>query len=395
VQSACKILYKVYHAIFYVCESHRLGRSFVATLLKFLYHFVDIHIDLEGKAMKLKNLYMAFTFIVAYTMAAQAITIDLVPVSNPGNAGKLSGSGAGGYGMSRICGAVNYSYQIGKFEITAGQYTAFLNAVAAMDTYGLYVSSNNGIQRSGSSGSYTYQITDADYPVTNVSWGDAARFCNWLHNGQPIGSQGLKTTEDGSYYLNGATTDVALMAVTRKSNATYVIPSEDEWYKAAYHKNDGITGNYFDYPTSSDVMPYSDNPLSLNYPTNSANYFNDDGISDNGVNDGYAVSPSKLTNVGSYNQSLSPYGTLDQGGNVFEFIEDTSSRSDMFRSARGGGKYSSSSDLYANNRDQLVFRPSLKMNIGIRVAYVPEPTSFVVLTGFAFIGLLHYWRRNV
>ena len=108
-------------------------------------------------------------------------------------------------------------------------------------------------------------------------------------------------------------------------------------------------------------MPYSDNPLSLNYPTNSANYFNDDGISDNGVNDGYAVSPSKLTNVGSYSQSLSPYGTLDQGGNVFEYIEDASSLNRyMFRSSRGWEEFSSSSDLYANNRDQLVFLPSAK-----------------------------------
>ena len=73
------------------------------------------------------------------------------------------------------------------------------------------------IQRSGSSGIYTYSVAGdwADRPVNWVDWGDAARFANWLHNGQPTGAQDLTTTEDGAYYLNGATSDPALLAVTR------------------------------------------------------------------------------------------------------------------------------------------------------------------------------------
>ena len=77
--------------------------------------------------------------LLSMGLAAQAaITIDTVPVGNAGNAGELSGAGAGGYGPDRICGSVGYTYNIGKYEVTAGQYTAFLNAVAATDTYGLY-----------------------------------------------------------------------------------------------------------------------------------------------------------------------------------------------------------------------------------------------------------------
>ena len=62
------------------------------------------------------------------------------------------------------------------------------------------------IQRIGTAGSYTYSVAAdrANRPVNWVSWGDAARFTNWLHNGQPIGAQGLGTTENGAYYLNGA-----------------------------------------------------------------------------------------------------------------------------------------------------------------------------------------------
>ena len=58
-------------------------------------------------------------------------------------------------------------------------------------------------------------------PVYNVSWGDAARFCNWLQNGQPTGAEGTGTTETGAYTLNGATIDSALMAITRNAGAKY------------------------------------------------------------------------------------------------------------------------------------------------------------------------------
>ncbi|HUU94516.1 MAG TPA: hypothetical protein VM487_02165, partial [Phycisphaerae bacterium] len=78
------------------------------------------------------------------------------------------------------------------------------------------------IQRGGSSGSYTYSVASdwANRPVNFVSWGDAARFANWLTNGQPTGVQGLLTTENGSYYLNGVNTENGLAAVTRTPGLT-------------------------------------------------------------------------------------------------------------------------------------------------------------------------------
>ena len=128
--------------------------------------------------------------------AQAAVIIETVTVGNPGNAGELSGSGAGGSGPDRICGAVDYVYDLGKYEVTASEYTGFLNAVADTDTYGLYDtrmwSSTYGckIEQIGSSPNYTYTVAAdwADRPVNFVSWGDAARFANWLHNGQPTGS---------------------------------------------------------------------------------------------------------------------------------------------------------------------------------------------------------------
>ena len=161
---------------------------------------------------------------------------------------------AGNTADSTGFGAVSYDYRISKTEVTNAQYATFLNAVAATDTYGLYnlsmgVDARGGITRIGTSGSYTYATkTNMDNkPVNYVSFFDAMRFTNWLQNGQGSGG-----TESGVYAIGSGVSEI------RNSNATYFMPSENEWYKAAYHKNNGVTGgaaNYFDYPTSSDTVP--------------------------------------------------------------------------------------------------------------------------------------------
>ena len=320
---------------------------------------------------------------------AQAVTIDLVPVGNPGNAGELSGAGAGGYGPDAIVGGVDYLYWIGKYEVTTGQYTEFLNAVADTDTYGLYStemwSNDRGckIQRNGSSGSYSYSVAGdrANRPVDFVSWGDAARFANWLHNGQPSGVQDNSTTEDGAYSLNGATSDSALMAITRESDARYFIPTEKEWYKAAYHKNDGVTGNYFDYPTASDLVPSND--LLTPDGGNNAN-FNDGG---------YTIgSPYYSTAVGEFENSASPYGTFDQGGNSEEWNE-TEISAGSSRGLRGGHWYGGSSyNLRASVRYN-VYPTYENCYIGFRVASVPEPGSITLLLCGAVAAWI-WWRRR-
>jgi hypothetical protein len=156
-------------------------------------------------------------------------------------------------------GSVNYVYSIAQYPVTNCEYVTFLNAVASTDSYGLYNTlmgsdAVGGITRSGSSGSYTYSVKTnmGNKPVVFLNWFDCARYCNWLHNGKPSGNQDNTTTETGAYSLNGATFGVDIV---RNVNANYYIPSENEWYKAAYYKGRGTNAGYWLYATQSNATP--------------------------------------------------------------------------------------------------------------------------------------------
>jgi formylglycine-generating enzyme len=214
--------------------------------------------------MKLNQL--APTLIVAFFCysSAAAITISTVPIGDPGNT--VDTRYIDTYHPHGI-GAVAQVFNMGTTEVTNAQYVAFLNAVAAADPYELYCTSMGsktwgGIVRSGESGSYTYDVkapalggtyTYDNKPVVFVGWGDAIRFANWLNNSQPTGAEDGTTTENGAYTLNGAITDAALAAATRNSNAIWWLPSENEWYKAAYY--DPGMGAYLDFPTRTNTVP--------------------------------------------------------------------------------------------------------------------------------------------
>jgi formylglycine-generating enzyme required for sulfatase activity len=236
------------------------------------------------------------------------VDLDWITVGDPGNADDDTGFGA-----------VAHEYRIGRYEVTNAQYAEFLNAVAATDPNGLYNTSMGSgfgsITRSGSSGSFTYAAVPGreDMPVNYVSFWDATRFANWLHNGQPTGAQDDTTTEDGAYTLT--TTDITNNTVTRNEGAAAFVTSEDEWYKAAYY--DPGTTSYFDYPAGSDAQTVCAVPGAT---ANTANCSSVNG---------------DVTDVGSYTGAASPNGTFDQGGNTWEWNEAIISGT--FRGMRGGG----------------------------------------------------------
>ena len=141
-------------------------------------------------------------------------------------------------------------------------------------------------------------------PVNYVSWGDAARFCNWLHNGQPTGAQDDTTTEEGAYDLDGATSDAALMEVRRSAGASWFIPTESEWYKAAYYRGAGL---YWEYPTRTNNAP-----TNVVYEPDRGNQANFLDYPPTWMGNGtYTLgSPYYTTEVGEFERSDGPYGTF-------------------------------------------------------------------------------------
>ena len=95
----------------------------------------------------------------------------------------------------------------------------------------------------------------------------------------------------------------------RHKDAKYFLPSEDEWYKAAYYdpnKGGAGVGGYWDYATGSDSAPTA---VASGTGAGTAVY-----------GQTFGTGPADITNAGG----LSPYGTMAQNGNVFEWCESAS-----------------------------------------------------------------------
>ncbi|MGA2031591.1 MAG: SUMF1/EgtB/PvdO family nonheme iron enzyme [Thermoguttaceae bacterium] len=336
-----------------------------------------------------RALLAAALVVSAVTAQAETITMAMVTVGDPGNAADTTGYGA-----------VGYTFQMGKYDVTTSQYAAFLNAVAqTADPCGLYNSCMTldlptvGIAQSGSPGSYSYSVTGTaagknNMPMFDVTWGDAARFSNWLQNGQPNAPEGNGTTETGAYTLNGAVTISALMAITRNAGATYFIPSENEWYKSAYYKGGSTNAGYWTYPTQSNTAPINTLPDTGNH----ANFYD---YYDTG-NGGYTDPTNYLTPVGAFSASPGPYGTFDQGGDVYQWNETPVSG--LFRCLRGGSYYYNTSISLASSSRYLLDPVGQDMNyVGFRVASSaasPEPGGIAMLLAGALAFGIWRLRRN-
>ena len=313
-------------------------------------------------------------YLGSVAQAQQPVTIALSTVGNTGNVADTTG-----YGQ------VNYTFGIGTYDVTLTQYTAFLNAVAQTDTYGLYNSNLAtdtaiaGIQKSGSSGSYTYSVLgDGQRPVTYVRWFDAARFCNWMNNGEPTTHvEDASTTETGAYSLNGAMSGTSF---TKNTLASWYIPSENEWYKAAYYDQtlNGGLGGYWAYATRSNTLP--GNSWANRTLPNEANFYNN----------GYSVQGT--TPVGAFTNSTSYYGAYDLAGDVLNWNDAVIATS--YRGLRGGSWNTTSVDLPATNRNYNFATQSYSY-VGFRVASTsaPEPTSLMLIVIGA--GFLTSRRRRI
>ncbi len=170
----------------------------------------------------------------------------------------------------------------------------------------------------------------------------------------------------------------------RHKDACYFLPSEDEWFKAAYHKNDGVTANYWDYPTQDNWPnpPDGIDGASADDPDYEAVFY--DGS--------YPPAPYDVADAGS---SSSAYGTYGQGGNVWEWHESAfDGLNDIANEPRGirGGRWLNDSSGLRSVQRSTFFSPSDETyEIGFRVASVeviPEPSAAaLVLVGLAGLAI--------
>ena len=322
---------------------------------------------------------------------SSADATDFVYVGDAGNSADTSGYGN-----------VGYAYEIGKYEFTNSQYVQYLNAVdpQGLNPNGIWntsmqtgVASGIGFTSGNAAGSkYATLSNMADKPVNYVSWFDAARVANWLQSG----AQTYATTISGStaintgvYTLNGVTSGTAPAPT---SAPTFWIPTENEWYKAAYYKGGGTNAGFWAYATQSNSSPTAVGATIVGSGTtggvspvvsgNSANW--------NAAANWNGSAAGNVTSVGS-NGGPSAYGTYDMTGNQWEW-NDLTAVSGTTRELRGGSWGNqlvadmTSSARYPN------FDPSFEgPNVGFRLAStVPTALTWNTTSGTWGGGTLNW-----
>ena len=313
-----------------------------------------------------------------------AVTIDMVTVGDPGNTADTAPAGYG---------AVATSFQIMKYEWTNSQYVDFLNSVDANGTnpnsvYNESMGSNalGGISRVNAAPGSRYAVTAnmGDKPVNYVNWFDAARVSNWLMNG----ATGTSSTETGAYTLNNA---ISGNAPAVNPGSTFYVPTEDQWYKAAYYKGGSTNAGYWDYATQSNTAPtaVTSGSTGIGSAGNTGNFANYNlGADWNGLD-------GNVTTVGT-NGGPSAYQTFDMTGNVWEWNDLTGAAS-SFRGRRGGDIFNSALVNSAGARNPFIPVDELA-GLGFRLASpvaVPEPSTWVMTAaGLACAGWGAFRRRR-
>jgi sulfatase modifying factor 1 len=297
----------------------------------------------------------SFAALVTFGVGANQFQMEFVTIGSPGNAPDITGT-------PNPAGAVGYEYGIGKFEVSEDMITKFNASQSLQITKG---------------------TRGANKPATDVSWNEAARFVNWLNT-----STG--NVAPYKFTSNGVNDNIALWAPGdagynasnryRNSLAKYVLPSYNEWYKAAYYNPTNST--YYNYANGRDTAPTA---VTSGTTDNTAVYGHT-----------YAQGPADVNLAGG----LSPYGVMGLEGNAFEWEESSwdlaNSSGSSSRGNRGGYWFLSSFYLSSTSRSEV--GPSWEGNgsFGFRVASlssspaaaVPEPSMMVIGTLFGLGGLM-------
>jgi formylglycine-generating enzyme len=284
--------------------------------------------------MKAKSFLVA-VFVIAVTNVASADTIrgidmDFVTIGNPGNAADTGG---------RIgSGAVSYNYRIGKYEVTNAQWDTFVGI-------------SGKPQGNGEGYIYGTYHTGAQIPTSCVSWYEALQFCNYLTSGDK--SKGVYQFS-GNNANAGDFLGIDRMAAESAYGTIYFLPSEDEWYKAAYYKPDG--SGYSLYADGTNTDPIA------------------------GINSNYNGAVGQSWNVGTGTQEQN--GTFDMMGNLAEWTETLhwwEETQTYGRCYRGGTYNHPIVELKSSWFSAVDGNPEC-INVGFRIASdIPEPSTLLLL----------------
>ncbi len=240
-------------------------------------------------------------------------------------------------------GQVDHEFAMAKHEVAVEHYVAFLNAKATThDPYGLYNPDSTTddlgyVLRYGEGtveSPYYYRAKPGKerFPINFISWYDAARFVNWLANGQGDGD-----TENGVYDMN-------LEEPTRLPGAPVFIPNGDEWQKAAHYDprtsaegGPAMDKHYWMYPQMTNDRPIRailDAQGNITNPQPYLSHYDNESR-----RDGHCKVDSGSDGTGSY------YGVMHMGGNVVEWIEDRDGVPEpLHQQIRGGDLENGSGD---------------------------------------------------
>jgi len=323
--------------------------------------------NVDGMNVSLLIVLLAFGYQTAsaaslletFGSGDNAFSMEFVTIGNPGNAPDTTGN-------PNPVGSVAYVYNIGKYEVSREQIDK-ANAAGSlgislqnMSSYG-----GNGLLK----------------PATGISFYEAAGYANWLNESK--GYQAAYKFVAGTFQL-WSPTDSGYNANNkfRNSLAKYVITSSDEWYKAAYGKLDGT---WYDYATGSDSAPTA---AGRGTAANTA-VFDVWSLLPSATSYG----PADINNAGG----LSAFGTMAQGGNVSEWVEDAryspAESAGDWKELRGGHFQSSDSSMTSSSWREIDEDPASEFEFaGFRVVSVPEPsTGLLVVLGLS--GLLLKRRK--
>ena len=289
--------------------------------------------------------------------------MGFVEIGNPGNAADTSGTPIlpGSISYPRSPGSVDYTYNIGKYEVSRDIITkANAEGNLGITLYDMTSYGGNGVYK----------------PATGISWYQAAQFVNWL-NTSTGGTAAYKFDASGNFQM-WSSSDAGYNAnnLFRNSLAKFFLPSTDEWYKAAYGSPNGT---WYNYPTGSDSKP-----AAVAGGTTGAVY-----------GQATAAGPADITNAGG----LSRWGTMGQGGNASEWNETAydgiNNSAGENRAIRAGTWWSSTygDELNAVMHSSADPTGDFK-TFGFRVAMVPEPSSLSLLALGGVLVALGTRRRS-